>query len=178
MTTGISETGDRLGIVINCHPHLSDNWASFAAWYSFHKNLPDAQVAVGYNRMNAERDLFRWAYACGVTILTYSSKDPNDLFPKMQVFKEVDLVKIISPYTLAVRTYEEDNCGPVDAMSEKSATLVTYENGCGRFITSEWINSVGHPFHNAVRRFGSVDPTVNEQKVLELWEKAGLIFTF
>ena len=178
MTTGISETGDRLGIVINCHPHLSDNWASFAAWYSFHKNLPDAKVAVAYNRLNATYDVFKWAYACKVTILTYSHKDPNDVLPAMQVFNGMDLVKIISSHTMAVRTYNSDNLGPVDVRSENAATLVSYEDGCGRFITSEWINSVGHPFHNARRRFGNVDPTVNELKVLELWEKAGSLFTF
>jgi len=176
----INETGDGLGIIINCYPHTSDNWSAFACWYSFHKNLPDAKLVLAYNRMHAEWDMFKWAHPCGVDIITYSSKDPNAVFSNTKVFdsKKVDLVKIISPQTMALRTYHPDIPGPVDVQSNEPATLVTYEHRCGGFILSEWINRVEHPFHNAIGRFGNVDPTLNEMKVLELWEKAGQLFTF
>ena len=149
---------------------------AFACWYSIHKNLPDAKVAVIYNRLHAEWDAFKWTNPCGVELLAYSDK--NGVLPKIEVFKNVDITKTVSPNTMAVRTYDETNLGPVDVSSEMATTFVTYEERCGQFITSEWINSVGHPFRNAFKRFGKNDPTVNEQKVFELWEKAGLLFIF
>jgi hypothetical protein len=73
---------------------------------------------------------------------------------------------------MAVREYDENSLGPVDVKSNELCTFVDYSNGCGKFVTSAWIDKDGVPFKDALSRFSIVDMSVNESKLLEIWKNA------
>jgi hypothetical protein len=71
--------------------------------------------------------------------------------------------------TMAVRSYE----GILDVTHAKSSemtTFVDYSEGCGKFVTSEWINRLDVPFAK-VDSFRQDDMTANEIAVFKLWER-------
>lgn len=63
----ISETGDGLSVLIVTEP--GRDWQTFATWYSFTKNLPDAPIVLACQR-NGETpfSLFQWARRLGTPI--------------------------------------------------------------------------------------------------------------
>ena len=140
---------------------------AFASWYSINKNLPDAKVVIASPRREYERTwlLFNWTYRLRVPLLFYTES----------ITREANLV--IPCTVMALRTYDTEHPGPVDVKSQEFATFVDYQEGCGRFIPSQWINRVAAPFRKAVKRLGTEDMTVNELKVLQMWEKLYILYT-
>ena len=153
----ISEFGKGLKVIISAKSCPSHDWMSFASWYSIQINLPDAEIVLFCERGEV---VFRWPYKIGLKTVYYT-KYP--LYPANTTFIE------ISPSVMAVRPFIIDNIGPVDAKSNQIATFVDYSNGCGKFVFQESINTLASPFCGA-KRFASMDMSVNEVKILKLWE--------
>ena len=167
----ISSTGDGLHVIIDCDYLPGYNWMSFSCWYSINKNLPDAQVMVAYQRAEPKWDLFHWTRKCKVRLLSYQYK------PVWKAFGEQGSVIVVSPESMAVRAYDPENVGPTEVKEEAFSTFVSYSKGCGRFNTPGWINKLGVPFWGAVRKFRTIDCTVDEIKILEMWERMYPLFS-
>ena len=167
----ISSAGDGLLVFINCDYLPGHHWMSFSCWYSINKNLPDARVIVAYKRGQAKYDLFHWTRKCKVRLSGYTYE------PVWEVFGGQFKVVVLPPHAMAARSYDKESVGPVDVKEEELCTFVTYSNGCGRFNTSDWINRLGAPFFGASRKFRTSDCTVNELRVLELWDRMYSLFS-
>ena len=154
----ISLTGRGLSVIISCEYSLPHNWMTFASWYSIQKNLPDAQVGISCKRTDCAGDIFNWPTKCKVPYSQYSKE-----------FKAPDNVKIITPDVMAVDTYKEEMLGPTNAKDGKNSTFVSYLEGCGDFVLTNWIHTSRSPF-SMTGRFFSDNLTVNEYRILKLWE--------
>jgi hypothetical protein len=144
---------------------------AFASWYSIHKNLPDAEVTVSPMRGDPKYDLFHWTRKCKVPLIYYVG-------PNVVPFGEIHQGLVVVPvYAMAVRAFDSGNLGPSNVRSMESSTFVSYENGCGKFNTAEWIHKIRAPFRSARRKFGRISCSVNEVKVLDLWERMHRLFT-
>lgn len=169
----INVYGDGLGILIRCEGFLSDNWATFASWYSLNKNLPDAKVAIASSRKEMSKwDLFQWTQRCRIPVIYYVEEDLKKLAGIMIPNKE-NLV--ISPYVMAVREYSGPDIVAANAKDSMS-TFINYQDGCAKFVTSEWIKSWQPPFYKAVARFRGDDVTVNELSIFKLWEECAQLY--
>lgn len=146
-----------------CSATERDHWMSFAFWYSCQKNLPDANVVLVCEPTVPNKDVFRWAYRLKVPIWRHERHIP------------IDFLKL-SPHVMAVREYLPDSVGPVDCKTEEVATFVSYQSGVGCFVLSEWIDRHGVPFGKA-ERFHADDITVNESKILKLWERSDPLYS-
>lgn len=162
----IESTGDGLVVIISCEYIPCHNWMSFVSWFSIRRNLPDAKPVMLIKRGDPREYLFGWAYRWKPPLLYYSEID-MDVF----INKFAEEVIVIEPHTVAVRDYQGD-LGPVEAQSDQLSSFVSYSKGCGKFVTSEWIDKSRSPFRD---NFTSNELTVNELKVLKIW-KESLLF--
>lgn len=144
----------------------------FASWYSIQKNLPDAKVLGLCQRTDIQTHIFRWPIKCKFKFFQYpADKNPLDFAKINNLIDKDDTVFEISSTTLAVREYEKLHLGPSSAKSDDFTTFVDYSGGCGKFVVSDWIHKSRNPFVNATQRFTDSDMTVNEAKVLKLFEQ-------
>lgn len=172
--SSISISGDKLGILIDCENSFIHHWMAFASWYSINRNLPDANVVVAC-RMDNQWDLFGWVYKCKVPIFRY--RDDKDLQKVSDCKLNTDNTIIITAYDMAVREYDDNAIGPIPVNTDKISCFVSCTQGCGKFITEDWIKVTRPPFHLANKRFRGEDITVNELKVLNLWSDCYRLYT-
>lgn len=156
----ISKNGKGLTIGIDCEYRRHHHWMAFASWYSISKNLPDAKVSIFCERGIDKYHLFNWTHKISVPFS----------FNK----KKVDL--IIPPSVMAIRHYIPENLGPYNVKSEEFSTFVDYREGVGRFKLDRWIDNMRSPFYRKLSVLHNSDMTVNELKVLNLWENLFSIY--
>lgn len=159
MSLVISPTGKNLNILINCQYCRHHDWMAFVSWYSIYKNLPDSRVKLCLKDKDLGEVLFAWPQKCDLEVI---KQIPDNYF-------------IIEPHVMAVSTYDPESIGPIDAKKDEIATFVSYLNGCGKFVLSDWINSIRSPFVMA-DRFYSDNLTLNEYRILKIWEKCRMAF--
>jgi hypothetical protein len=104
----ITETGQNLSILIITEPEL--NWQTFATWYSFYKNLPEAKVAVVCHRTGETPFVYyQWAKRLNVPIIHKKPLSSDDeavsrLSAADSAIKHkhvTDPVLIVKPLTMA-----------------------------------------------------------------------------
>ena len=155
----INSLGEGLSIVIDCEYIPLHNWMAFASWYSISKNLPDAKVTIACKRTMPIQEVFVWPKKCNINFFMHNGNMQYN-----------DILKI-KPSVMAIRSYDENCIGPIDVKSNDLTTFVDYSNGVGMFVIATWIDSSRPPFDNAVTRFGSDDMTINELKILQVWQQ-------
>ncbi len=58
----ISDTGNNLSVLIATETSIPNEWMSYACWYSFYKNAPDANVSISCQRSEKKiHQLMNWA---------------------------------------------------------------------------------------------------------------------
>jgi len=154
----MENTGSGLSIVVECEYLKHHHWMTYASWYSLTKNLPDANVLIYCKRSRETEPLFQWA----VKLRAFFSYNPP---------KQCDLV--IPCDVMAVRSWHGEKI--INAKSKETTTFVSYKDGCGDFVLSDWIHKEEAPFFE-VDTLKSVDMTVNEFKVFDLWKKMLLVY--
>lgn len=75
---------------------------------------------------------------------------------------------------MAVREYTPECLGPFPAKKNIDSTFVSYFDGCGKFVIDNWIDSIDDPFR---KNFYSEGMTVNELRILQLWDRMKNHFT-
>jgi hypothetical protein len=107
----ISETGGNLDVLIVTD--LSLDWQTFATWYSFFKNLPDAQVAmVCHRNWYIPFQCFQWAKRLGVKH-SYRNRDGDDvstlLYSLLKTRADGHLARrrtlVVKPYVMATSVF-------------------------------------------------------------------------
>jgi hypothetical protein len=164
------DTGDGLNIVCKTGYSFHDDWMTFACWYSILKSLPDAKFSIFCPSVDSHGLYFQWAPRCRVNFSTIlPTNTPLLIVPPLAMAvrsldqKCVDLLSEIHFVELDGRL-----CG--DVKDDTFLPFVHYQNGCGKFVVSEWINKAECPFPWA-ERFMTHTATANEVRVLKLWKQ-------
>lgn len=225
----ISSSGKNLHVVISNKATISHEWLTFASWYSFFKNAPDANISFASQRSsNQMHQLFNWANRLPIQYTYYNYVDKNcqyinklfslkkiinkgftkvpvlciepditlteplntehlnNFLEKKQCIKsDNNKVWFISEYQFILdaidnhflkNTFSMPSCSKlcVDAKDSPNP-IVSLEKGCGRFVTTKWIDRKGCPFGKA-NRFYTDTLTVNEKRILNLWKKLAPLY--
>lgn len=177
--------GYGLNILLLCEPLPAHAWMSFASWESFRQQVPDATVTLATRRPTSgqHHGIFPWAYRLGVRSFFYTEdQDPAQIALRRDYLKTPMLV--LPPGTMAMEPLSHSvldrvNCGGVQDGADlvvglkdlTPAPLIQLGEGCGGFVTEEWIDKCGHPFGRTGVYQRSNDLTVNERRVLLLWNR-------
>lgn len=151
-----------LTVIIQCEYTPGDNWMAFASWYSMRKNLPEAEVVVACKRGVAKKQYFCWPRRGNINFFMYSDSYTWNR----------DKIITIHPRVMALNPYDPSLEGPMNVKSNLRATFADYSEGCGSFVVSQWINRDVGPFQEAVKRFSTPEMSVNETKLLTLWQQS------
>jgi hypothetical protein len=187
----VNELGDGLTVIIDAQQSWLDDWMSFAAWYSFSKIIPDAIVAVSTTAKIKDCQLFSWAKQLNVRVTYTEHKDwrlkAAETFARLQCSGPL---LVATPDVMAIRDLDDDaveilnstllqNVAERLALSAKDDSLpcfISYRDGWGKFVVSDWINKKEVPF-SYVGMFGTETPNANEVKIARMWRQLGPIYT-
>jgi hypothetical protein len=172
----ISSTGDGLTILIACDQLDHHDWMSFVSWYSIYKNLPDAKVIIACKRGQCNYQFGGWTRRCNVEFFQHpDDTDPHESAINKKIIFSQDVVQVISPDVMVLDRYIGEKI--VSSKSSELATFVSYLEGCGGFVLSEWIDKSEVPFGERAKRFIQKKITVNESRIIKLWERAYKAYT-
>lgn len=167
----INNLGNNLNIVIQTTFDYFGDWTAFACWYSVSKMLPDANVSLFYPHVSMKEQVLGWMHRCRVPLF------------KSKVLPENTM--ILDHCTIVARELNDKNVELLnnnllddmlsEAKDEKITPFVSYRNGCGNFVASDWINTKECPFSIA-DKFMIHTATANEIKVLKLWKQLSIIY--
>jgi hypothetical protein len=131
---------------------------AFASWYSITKNLPDANVKIYCDREKTRLlELFKWPNKVGVEF-TYNCPNGRN---------------VINCTTMVVRDWRGfEVC---NAKENDIKTFVDYQDGCGKFVVSDWINKIESPFAK-VDHLMNEGMSLNELKIFGLWRNLSPIY--
>jgi hypothetical protein len=226
----IKPNGKNLNVVISNIACVTHEWMTFASWYSFFKNAPNATVSFVSQRSSSQiHQLFNWANRLPINFTYYTPSDEscqyiNKLLSVKAIlqrnFAKTPLL-CIEPDVLLTESLDTDKLNEfieknkciqsedgkvwfipnyqsvldliddyflkdtenipsvphlcVDAQSDPNP-IVTFDKGCGRFVTAKWIDKKkGCPFGKALR-FQTDSLTVNEKRILDLWKKLAPLY--
>ena len=86
MNAEVNELGKNLNILIRTETTF--DWQTFATWYSFFKNLPEAEICIVCNRnTNAPFQYFQWIKRLKIRHLFQNRFSEDELLNKIQNLK-------------------------------------------------------------------------------------------
>jgi len=184
----ITSTGEGLNILILCDFAPSHDWMGFVCWHSLNKNLPDAKVGILCNRNRMQWQLFDWTRQCEVEFSLHTPINKENQVslalkrdaPLLILEPDIMAVDDLDPKLLELFSENEKLMGSklcLDAKDEDVSSFVSYRNGWGKFNSETLANKMVNPLTN-VRRYSNSMMTVNETKIMKLWEQASLMFRF
>lgn len=175
MGNEITISGDGLGVLIVCEHKPLHHWLAFASWYSIRKHLPDADIAITCEK-DEWKGLFGWAYKSKVPFMFHTRDTDTMLIAEAKLPQSKERL-VISSYIMAVREYAAESVGPISAKLDQTATFVSCQDGCGRFVPAIWENKMQAPFRRAVDLLNTENITVNEMKVLQIWQDCYTLYS-
>ena len=170
----ISKTGDNLAVVINIDKDPFEPWMAFCSWYSIVKNLPDAKVFILARGDFIKSDIVsNWAKRCKINFSQYNDQNYLNV-AKTKFSRHFEKTLFINSDVMAVDTYLGDKI--TSSKSNEQSTFVSYLDGVGNFVLAECINKNVLPFGAISRSFISSEMSVNESRIIKLWEKAEKLY--
>ncbi len=163
----INHLGNNLNILIKCNYSYAHDWMAFACWYSLDKFLPDAKVIIACTPTDVKEQVFTWPKRVGVPMRRNLVERPVLVLDcDTVIIRDLVDVKYLNEAGQIMNGQEIIS----EANSEDFTPFVSYKNGCGNFVTAQWINTTECPFPWA-DRFMTHSATINEVKVLKLWKQ-------
>ena len=103
----ITETGKNLCVIIITEP--GRDWETFATWYSFYNNLPEADISITSIRNGKPLfQLYQWAKRVNVPVIHHDSFGDEPILRKMDSIrkshKSKENLMIVEPFVLATET--------------------------------------------------------------------------
>ena len=163
--------GNGINVIIEAEATPIHDWMAFSCWYSLTKNLPDATVGIRFNSRD-NHNLFQWVKRLKIPRY-FANHEGLSFEPSVVMVRELTKVhlellqenfNIVNNYLLC------------DAKVDNIVPFVSFSNGCGAFVTSNWINSMDYPFPWA-ERFMTSTSTTNEVRILKLWKQLSPLYT-
>lgn len=181
----ISDIGDNLNILICLDYSSVHNWMGFLCWYSIFKNLPNAHVFIACNRKLMSYELFSWAKKSKIPFILHKESE-NQVEIAIKKFDIKMPILIIPPDVVCIRGFEDreienkiyklEEMGILsDCKSNFSAVFVSYLNGWGKFVTSDWIHKDRCPLLSKYN-FSENFLNINEARIGKIWKEAALFF--
>lgn len=188
----ISDIGDGLQILIPVDYSPVHNWMGFISWYSISKNIPNCKVYIACNRKLMTYDLFGWAKKAKLSFVLH-----KDVPLEEQIQFAIDKFQINTPLIICppenvcIRDFSEaclnfnfenkvyrlnEIPGMVnDCKDNISTVFVSYLNGWGKFVTSDWIHKDRCPL---LSKFNFMEnfQNVNEVRLGKIFEEGALLF--
>jgi len=161
-----STNGDGMKFCAIVEYTYAADWMLFGLWYSMQKYLPDAELVINCKSpKKIERQFFAWCKRCKVSF-NYSDicngiLVPPDIIMVRELMEGVEVKDV------------NDICS--DCRQELFTPFVSYKNGFGNFVTTDWINTLECPFPWA-DRFMTKLAGVNEVGILKLWKQLSTIY--
>jgi len=151
-------SGKGLNILIDAPFSIFGDWSAFALCYSIKKYLPESVIYLDKKKSSeAKHQYFRWMTQLKVRH-----------FPPSADISLPSSCLIIRPISDIKNILSE-------AKEDKFTPFVSYEEGCGKFVMADWINSNEYPFPYADNLM-STDACVNEIQVLKLWKQMNTLY--
>jgi hypothetical protein len=102
----ILETGKNLSVLIVTEADM--NWQTFATWYSFFKNLPDAKIGIFCHRSDSAPFMyFQWAKRLGIKRINawpFSEEGP-ELLNWLECVRSSEAQELVTQPVLVVKPY-------------------------------------------------------------------------
>lgn len=193
----ISITGNNLNVLIVAGYNLHSEWMAFSTWFSIRKTFPDADISLALEKTQSNAYYFRWAKKANIPRYRYISDNPK--LSSLGSNLKYPLL-IVDAGTLALRSlpdgilnfnmgvsqddsvwfsngnssYEKNliNNLSEDCRSDNNTSFVSISESCGEYNKKTWLVQAKSPPFTYVKKFRSIDSTVNERAVLNLWEQA------
>jgi hypothetical protein len=99
----ITETGNGLSVVIVTE--VGKDWETFATWYSFYKNLPDADVSlVIFRNDQTPYQMFQWAKRMSVPLVYAKPMSDTKLVNMLDAARRAvgDRILVVEPLIMAI----------------------------------------------------------------------------
>jgi hypothetical protein len=106
----INHTGKNLSILITTK--ANQDWQTFATWYSFYKNLPEASVVIACVRSEeTPYQYFQWAKRLRIKILYQKQLGENATLTRLNLVSMArsllqDNILVVPVYTMAIDTLD------------------------------------------------------------------------
>jgi len=156
--------GNGLKFLIKAESNCAYDWMSFALYYSLIKSLPDVEV-ISENKFN-------WAHK--LKIYCHLRDDYIILNPATMALKELtdeQIEKIVK----IKGVNDPELCSEVK--ENKFTPFISYNEGIGNFVLSEWIDKSESPLSRA-ESFIVHSCNANELKVFRLWKQSSHLYNF
>ena len=102
----ILETGKNLSVLIVTEADM--NWQTFATWYSFFKNLPDAKIGIFCHRSESAPFMyFQWAKRLGIKRINawpFSEEGP-ELLNWLECVRSSEAQELVTQPVLVIKPY-------------------------------------------------------------------------
>ena len=119
MNAEVNELGKNLNILIRTETTF--DWQTFATWYSFFKNLPEAEICIVCNRnTNAPFQYFQWIKRLKIRHLFQNQFSEDEFLNKIQNLKIAADQGFIKKKTLVV----EKSTMAIDTLNEHLLDLI------------------------------------------------------
>lgn len=187
MSRQVDFLGYNLNVLVTCSSKPVEAWKTFATYYSFCLNAPDAKLTFAIRRPSdpGDRGVLPWAQHLGLCCFFYGEGlDPVEISKKRN-YVETPLLILPAGAMLLSELPQEilEIEGELDGESlcceakstEEVRPILRVEGGCGGFVMEKWIDNGGHPF----RRIGVYqrgEMTMNEIRVLSFWQKLSPVY--
>lgn len=191
-----STTGDNLNILICTEYSPHNDWMTFLSWYSAHKFLPSANIAISCTRTKNTQCLFHWTARCKVKCFKHRNSGFAECIktainnqvtstPLIAISSQIITVKelshqcinylentnIVSSNNKMVWFLKENKIND-DAPQIDDFDFSFASHDClSKFNLTEWCkNKQSHPF-GLFWKFYHENLTTNEATILNLWKK-------
>jgi hypothetical protein len=180
---------------------------SFSTWFSVRKTFPDAEISLALPKAQSNAYYFRWAKKAELPRYRYRGSNPklsvlgsNLKHPLLIVDAGTMALRPLPEDILNVNigisqdktvwfsneaffattpVYEKNLIGGLseECKSENVPSFVSISESCGSYSKKTWLSQAKSPPFTYTKKFKSIDDTVNERAVFNLWEQASIPYS-
>lgn len=143
-----------MNFLITAPYSLFGDWSAFSLIYSIRKISPDAKIGIKVKKQVSDKHFFKWLNKFNLN---------KNLFSPLVIESSVMMVRFAEEFSIS------------EAKEDKFTPFVSYKNGCGKFVYSEWIDKEDYPFPYA-ENFLTQNVCVNEIQIIKTWKQINNLY--
>jgi hypothetical protein len=162
-----------VNVLIESSYSLFGDWSTFGLVYSLRKFAPNVNIHLKYSRKAGGNQYFVWTRKM-----------------KVVVNKNIDKFVKFNSHILLIHPVDNeilqklDNIADIsgsefcsEVKQDKFTPFVSFRDGCGNFVMSEWIDKDDCPFPYA-DYFMTETVSLNETEVIKLWKLMNQVYSY